>query len=176
MCSTTPRFSYRPPETVICACSRGPVLARRTGMCTSSGVWWVPGWVYRVGNGRGIPGGYTGYYPAARCRHARTLLTAERAPEAPVGGWSGWSGGSVPGTVSRVPYMTSQGRPVTTPAGPGRSPLLGALPVTSPSKRRDYGHNLRKLVKTAKCHQNSQKRPVIVPVSQTASESHLLKF
>ena len=50
VCSDTPRFSYRPSETVICACPGGPVDA---GSAINGAVRvGVPGWVYRVG----VPG------------------------------------------------------------------------------------------------------------------------
>ena len=81
-------------------------------------------------------------------------------------------------TPSRT--IISQVRPLTTPAGPGRySPAPGrGLPVSSPGsgRGRDSMPFPVKLVKTAKCHRNVMKRPVIVPKSQNGVQKSPLDF
>ena len=135
MCSTTPRFSYAGSKTAICACPSGPVPRGVVHALAE-----VVRWVYQGGYSRvGIRGGYTGYYPAARCPTARVLLTAERAPEAPSGGWSGWSGGAVPGHRLQGPRMTSSRDARTHPCGARSVPCRG-LPWCSPGKRTRFHH------------------------------------
>ena len=91
------------------------------------------------------------------------------------GAWSGWDAG--PGD-----YMVFGGGdgPCTTLRARSGHPV--ALPVQDPQNAasgpiwRDLGSFLEILVKTAKCHQNMSKRPVIVPISKTGLKSHLLIF
>ena len=117
MCSHTPRFSYRCPETRVPAVS---VHASDVHGRVGAG---------RVGIGDGYTGGYTGRVipgpstdPLCSRREA---VTAERAPEAPTGaGVGGHCWTDVP----------AAGRaPVPTPPGPGRP--AGSL-VQDPSECR----------------------------------------
>ena len=133
----------------------------RVGMGT--GIRWVDGWA--------IPG--TTQAPTDRAR--KTLMTAKRARKALQG----------PGVVvmrvwARAPGYGGGDGSWTTPAGPGRA--LWALPVQDPHNaasgpiRRDSTSILLNLVKTAECHQNITKRPVMLPISKTGPRCHLLKF
>ena len=106
MCSHTPRFSYGCSETAICTCPTGASDGRSAGDGRVYGPRWVPGWVYRVGRGRGN----TGTQPALL---GERLVTAKRAPEAPTRGWSGWSLSSGARTAPGPPLRG----PVGTPAG-----------------------------------------------------------
>ena len=145
-------------------------------MCCSTtlfGVRWVVG---RVVYGRGmVPGGYRGGYTGWVIRDPSTQparfargdpCTAKRAPEALQGLEWVVQGSDVQGTaaVSQVP-----------PFGPGRSPAepslyLGPLIAALQPKGRELRSFPRKLVKTAKCHQNASKRPRLVPIFQNGSE------
>ena len=167
----TPRFSYGYPETVICACPRGP-RTRACAPCWSTSVLAVvPGWC-RLGGYTGwvIPG--TTQLPRAR-EHPQ--IPAKRAPEAPSRGWSGWvsEGGTDP--FARDHMYTWTSGPTSRAGWPGQSPA-GAFPGPPRAKGRDSVTFPRNLVKTMKCHQKVMKRPVIVPISKTGSRSHLLKF
>ena len=126
------------------------------------------GGVYRVGSTGWVIRGPAASPPIAGERS----ICSEAGPGSPTGAGVGgrWSSGVTVGGDGLFP----------TPAGPGRS--LWALPGNTPWNahlgpiRRDFTSFLIKLVKTAKCHQNSSKRPVIVPISKTGSRNHLLKF
>ena len=168
MCSTTPRFSYGTSETAICACPTGPVdvgSAINSG-CTGWGM--VPGgytgWVYR--------GCIPGYYPS----------TAQGGPSDSEAGPGSLREAGVGGHWGRVRVPGYGGRD-------GHSPTLRARSVPCWALPREYPWNAHlgpiwrelrskpvKLVKTTKCHQNNVKRPPIVPISKTGSESQLLKF
>ena len=132
---------------------------------------WVPGRVYRVGN----TGGYTGYYPASSLCPGRPPYPAERAPEAPWGlEWVGYGGRAhmqVFGGGDGPRYHLRPGRSTLWP-----SLYLGPWNAASGPIRRDLASFPRNLVKTAKCHLKSVKRPTIVPISKTGVKSHLLNF
>ena len=138
----------------------------RASRCRGVG---VPGWVYGVGIAGWVGEGYTGTQHTAR---GEVQIPAKRAPNGPAGAGSGW--------VSGARANGRRDGSWTTPAGPGRS--LRALPVQDPQNaalgpiRRELTSFLKNIVKTAKCHQNMSKRPRLVPVSKTGSESHLLIF
>ena len=118
------------------------------------------------------------------------------------GGYTGWVYGRVIPVPSQLPARRSDIQR-SGPVGPAGAGVVGYLtgcarapgPPTplrygarfavqdlSPSKaasgpiRRELVNISIKLVKTAECHQNIRKRPVIVPIFKTGSESHLLKF
>ena len=132
------------------------------------GVWCrvgIPGWVYRVGTRVGY---YRDTQPAARgeVQHQRS---------GPVGP----AGAGVVGAGART-YRAAG----TAPGPPLRGPVdaLWASPCPGPSEcrpgpiRRDSMKFLRKLVKTAECHQKCQKRPVIVPILQNGYQKSPLDF
>ena len=163
MCSTTPRFSYECPKVTV-PCTRTVV---RGGACGAGGYQvGVPGWVYRVGTREG----YTGTYPACS-REVPQPEPAKRAPEAPQGlEWVG-SGVRWDRRLDGHP-PTLRARSVHPVALPGGYPRIAASwPIG-----RDSTSFTVKLVKTGKCRHNVSKRPVIVPISQNGSESHLLEF
>ena len=128
-------------------------------MGTGYGDWVGTGWVL----GRVIPGSTQ---PPRTYSQGRPRQRS--GPRKPYRGWSGWSGLTVP--VRPHP-----------PFGPGPGPLVHSLVLleqiaASWPIRRDLTSILGNLVKTAECHQNITKRPVIVPVSHLGLKSHLLKF
>ena len=158
MCSDTPRFSFRCPETVICTCPGGQVSPPAA---TSRGA--VPGY-RRVG----YQGGYTGvgtrvgvpgeYYPAARgeVQNQRSGPAGScREPE-----WWVLELGRTWGR-RRYPEPTLRARSVH--AGP---PWFWVPYCRLTAKGRDSTSYSIKLVKTAKCQRKVMKRPVIVPNSQ----------
>ena len=71
----TPRFSYRCPETTVC---HGVPVPSRVVHAVSVGTGWVRVWVYRVGNGRAIPGTHRKDVPLASGG-----MYSEAAPEVP---------------------------------------------------------------------------------------------
>ena len=124
----------------------------------------------------GYRGGYTGWvyrgstYPASTPRE-EDPVPAKRARK-PCRGWSGgdWVWARDPGAVGPAPTLRARS---------GSRPLPGAGPPLQPPPgqyRRELTSFYRNLVKTAECHQNVSKRPVIVPISKTGSRSHLLDF
>ena len=161
MCSDTPRFSYRSPKLVICACSQD--TRHGWSVCMTS----------RVGTRAGIAGGYQGGYtggvlPSHQVLRPSGGLTAKRAPEAPAG--LEW--------VVRVqrPQDRSPEHPdPTTPDPAGPPGPLRWVWALSPSKPAFWPIVARlrviswNLVKTTKCHQFLCKRPVIVPIFQNGS-------
>ena len=128
------------------------------------------GRVYRVGTGRVYRVGNTGYPAPRQVQHPQGHPDSEAGPGSPRG-WSGWSGWpspldrwapAVPGTTLRARSVPLQGPPCTWPCSPG--------------KGRDYGYISVKLVKTAKCHRKSRKRPPVVPIFQNGSKKSPLDF
>ena len=116
----------------------------------------------------GIQEGYTGYYPATAGSHP----DSEAGPVGPCKG---------PEWVVRVAgVLRRRDGSQTHPAGPVSHPVASLVwdPQNAASWPigRDSATFLRNLVKTAECHLKMSKRPVIVPVYKTASESHLLIF
>ena len=106
------------------------------------------------------------YRPSHRALREQTQ-TAERAPEASPagGGWSGWSGAGT--DPSACPCTSAQ--PPTHPAGPVGPPRPSLVGGWAPrAKGRHLSTFPGNLVKTAKCHRNMCKRPVIVPIFQNA--------
>ena len=146
-------------------CVPGGRAGTSAGGCT----WGVPGWVYRVG----IPGWQYGVLPSHR---ARRVHTQRSGPRRPCRGRSGWGMG--PGACLQWCSAAGTGiPPLRGPVGTLRvPPWIPSQNAASRPKGRDYTPFLRNLVKTAKCHPKSMKRPVIVPVSKTALKSHLLIF
>ena len=141
-------------------------------------VHWVPvlGGLYRVLGGLyrvlGIPTRRAPSCPGSK-------PTSGAGPGSPARGLE-WVGG-----CSGRYWVRSRVRsPQTTHSGPTwdlRGPLRclrpargGTLAVAA--KGRHFSIFSIKLVKTPKCHRKVLKRPVIVPISKTASESQLLKF
>ena len=130
--------------------------------CTGPGGY--TGWVYRVG----VPGSTT-QPPCAREEQAQP---AKRAPDGPAGAGSGWVGcsGRVTGggTAPRTTLRARSGTRTLPVLGPSECRLLAIT-----ARFHSYSRNL---VKTAKCHQNVTKRPVIVPISQNGSRKSPLDF
>ena len=130
----------------------------------------IPGWVIpgctRVGN--------TGY--PATARQGAEPVTSGAGPGSPLqGDWSGWVTGA--GTVPSACHPAVRPSPRTTHSGPCRpSGARSAVLGLSSGKRRDSTSFPVKLVKTPKCRQKVSKRPVMLPILKTGSESHLLKF
>ena len=128
---------------------------------------------YTVGNGEG----YTGYrgIPTHRPRAEEQTHDSGAGPVRPCRGLE-W-------------VVMGLGRPFACTCRcvrPDPAPTLRArsVPEAPPwgrvwaprAKGRDSTSFLLNLVKRAECHQNMLIRPVIVPVSKTASEYHLLIF
>ena len=157
----TPRFSYSVSKVTV----RGVVQECSTGVH-----------VVREGSaGRvGIQGGYTGWgtrvaIPGTTPAPREEVLNQRSGPRKPQGaGVGGFRAGRVSLGVRR------RGRPCTHPPDPVGLP--GALPGAGPLRMPPlglYGRELTsfpvKLAKTAECHREVSKRPVIVPISKTAS-------
>ena len=155
----TPRFSYGVPETVICHCPR--CSWHGWSVCMTS---WLSGGAGRVGIQGGYRGGYTGWViPVHQGPRPSGGDTSEAGPVGPAGAGVGGYPCSAHG-----PSRPSTQNP---PSGPGQSPavpslVLGPLPGSGPIGR-DSTTFLIKLVKTAECHQNMSKRPLIVPNLKT---------
>ena len=151
--------------TCVCSVSR---VVRARGVPGGYGV--RAGWVYRVGNT-----GPTQPVNQPRCSRRTQKQTSEAGPGRPTGpGVGGSAGPDVLGTAARTGYIpTLRARSVHP-----RWPSLGYTPWNAASWPiwRDLTTFPVKLVKTAECHRNSCKRPVIVPISKTGSKSRLLKF
>ena len=92
MCSTTPRFSYKVLETVICTCTTGSRTRPWYRGEPDVRAQWVPGWVYRVGIPGGTWEGYTGTQPCCSGRG----VPSEAGPGRPCRGleWVGYSPGA----------------------------------------------------------------------------------
>ena len=122
------------------------------------------GVVYRVGTGEG----YTGTQPAAR---GDLQIPAKRARSPAGGGVVGiWRSGAL-GDGGQLP-----GPPCGPGRVPGTLPVLGpAIPALQPIGRDSITFSI-KLVKTAKCHQECRKRPVIVPIFQNGSQMSALEI
>ena len=131
----------------------------------------VPGWVYRVGTRVG----YTGYYPATARAEVLRNPDSEAGPGSPSGAGVGGQGGGRTDPFA-YPSRTTPRDVRTHPCGARSVPPAGALPGAPRAKGRDSVTFPVKLVKTTECHRKSMKRPVIVPILKTASESHLLIF
>ena len=135
-----------------------------TAGCTRGG---YTGWVYRVGNTRAIPG------TQPRCS-GRGPDPAERAPEAQGLEWVGSGARAYLGTAAGTVLPHPAG-----PVGPGQPdpPWAGPCGLPPPGHiGRDLTSFSIKLVKTAECHRNVSKRPVIVPIYQNGSQKSPLDF
>ena len=120
---------------------------------------WVPGW--------GIPGWVLGGLYRVPSHAARgDTCDSEAGPGSPLPGGLEWVVTGVGRTEGRgrLPDHPCGARSV--PAGP---PCLGPLEWPSCSKGRDSRPFSVKLVKTTKCRQKCQKRPVIVPIFRNGS-------
>ena len=130
--------------------------------------------------GDGYTGGCTGglyrVLPSHRAPRPEGTLTAKRAPEVPCRGTGvGGQGGLA------VPFACpcTGARPAPAPTLRARSAPCRDLPGAGPSPRakgRELRSFPRKLVKTAKCHQKTSKRPTLVPIFQNGSQKSPLDF
>ena len=116
----TPRFSYRFPETTICAC---PASTTTSGTCSTARRTGIPG---------GYWGGYTGWlYRGVPTQHAArgdpVKHPAKRAPEAQRAGVGGVQGSDVLGTAAGRSWVpTLRARSVPCRALPGTQDLANA--------------------------------------------------
>ena len=120
-------------------------------------------------------GGYTGGVLPSQHAAQGSPHIQRSGPRKPRGlewvGYGDWT--RVPGYGGRGRvFPTLRARSVPCRALPGNTLGIAHLrPI-----RRDLGQYSVKLVKTAMCHRNMSKRPVIVPISKTGSRIHLLRF
>ena len=159
----TPRFSYRCLKTTVRVAPTGTAVHASGGYGTG----YVPGGYTGVGTGVGN----TGVLPSSPPMPGEHPQTQRSGPVGPAGaGVVGSEGAGV--TVGG----DGSWRP---PCGPGR--VCDPPCLQDPQNAhlgpigRDFINISVKLVKTAKCHRFSSKRPPVVPISKTGSKSQLLK-
>ena len=158
----TPRFSYGVPETTVLRCAP---CTSSVASAVYSGSRRVYGHGYTGGLGRGIPT----RHPPRTSFLLSGAYPSEAGPGSPIGAGVGGDMHSAPGR----PAPTLRARS----AWPARPPWCLLEQTPPPGHRgRDLTSFLENLVKTTKCRQKVSKRPLIVPVSKTSSESRLLKF
>ena len=99
-------------------------------------------------------------------------MYSEAGPVAPAGGGVGGTCGR-----ARAAGYDHPAGPVGPMLGPPcHIPPLSSQTAVQTAKRRHFSQITVKLVKMTKCRPNILKRPVIVPISKTGSESRLLIF
>ena len=111
----TPRFSYGTLKTVICACTGDPGTGVPFVLAGDADVrdGWVPGWVYRVGTGRAIPGTTQ---PSSRGAVPVQRSGPRKPCRAGVGGTG--AAGALPGVRRRGRSISHPSGPVGPPCGP----------------------------------------------------------
>ena len=124
----------------------------------------LAGYGYWVGTGEG----YTGVLPTDPAPREEPQTDSGAGPGSPAGAGVGGQAGTVPLYVRTHPFGARSGHCPSLV-------LLEHIAASGPIRAR-FQVISEILVKMTKCHQNMSIRPLIVPISRTASRIHLLEF